>query len=410
MHIDQLKKYKKILILGYGAEGRVTEQYLKMYHPTCTIGIADMSQGHSYLNKQEEYDLVVKTPGIPKSLVTKPHTTATNIFFANKGDHIIVGVTGSKGKSTTASLIYHILKESGKAVYLAGNIGIPALQLLVTPHDPKAIVVYELSSYQLDDIAFSPHISVIVSLFPDHMNYHGSKEQYYEAKHAIIAHAKPEDYFIYNPEYKELRTWAQHTVAHSIPFETDFIPSTIPLIGQHNISNVCAAITVARLFHIPDSQSDRSVCTFKPLPHRLQKVGEFKGIIFYDDAISTTPESTIAALHALPKVKTVLLGGEDRGYDFDELARTLKKYGVETIVLFPPSGQRIFAAIDKAYSVLPTIYQTDSMEKAVRFAYAHTSAGSVCLLSSASPSYSLWKNFEEKGNQFQLFVSQIGNE
>ena len=178
MKLDQLKKYKKILILGYEKEGQATERFLKKYHPTALIGIADQKIDPNYLDEQNKYDLVIRSPGVPKHLITKPYTTATNIFFGNCQGKII-GVTGSKGKSTTASLIYSILKNAKKKVKLCGNIGRPMLLELLKPMSREDIFVCELSSYQLDDIEYSPHISVITNLFPEHMNYHGSIDVYY---------------------------------------------------------------------------------------------------------------------------------------------------------------------------------------------------------------------------------------
>lgn len=409
MILEELKKYKKILILGYGKEGKSTERYLKKYIPGCEIGIADKLEGENYLEKQKDYDLVIKTPGIQKEKIIRPYTTATNIFFANKGNNPVIGVTGSKGKSTTSSLISHILESSKFPVKLIGNIGKPALdELLEMPHE-KTYFVYELSSYQLDDIQFSPHISVIVSLFPEHMNYHGSESSYYEAKHTIIKQARPTDYYIYNPDVSLLKKWAEETVATAIPFEQDFIPTHLPLLGEHNKSNMRAAITVARLLGIADSVSEKAISSFKALPHRLENIGTYKDIIFYDDAISTTPESTIAAINALPPISTIFLGGEDRGYNFESLIQKLNEKNIRNVVFFPASGKKIKQGMEEYLQNFNTL-ETQSMEEAVRFAYKYTEKGTICLLSTASPSYSIWHNFEEKGKEFQLYVASVGNE
>ena len=408
MKIEELKG-KKIMILGYGQEGVATEQYLKKFLPDVHIEIRDKSMGEGYLEKQSDYDIVIKTPGIPKEHVTIPYTTATNLFFANKGKNLVIGVTGSKGKSTTASLIYDILKKAGKDVRLIGNIGKPALEVLMESSDYNRIYIYELSSYQLDDIKYSPHISVITTLFPEHMNYHGSTELYFAAKKHILDFVTPEDFFIFNPQNKLLATWADETKAQAVPFEKDFIPTESALKGEHNKDNIQAAITVARILKIEDSVSESAVRDFKPLPHRLQPVGTYNSITFYDDAISTSPESTIAALRAIANVKTILLGGENRGYSYRDLAKELQAKNVENVVLFPDSGAAILQEIKIHMHTLPRILQTATMEEAVRFAYSNTPPGGVCLLSTASPSYSLWKNFEQKGDQFQLFVRSLAH-
>ncbi len=401
---------KKVLILGYGIEGKGTEEYIRLTYPRMKIGTADEADGSDYLLEQQNYDFVIKTPGIPKKYVTKPYTTATNIFFETIPKNQIIGVTGSKGKSTTASLIAHILKESGKDVRLIGNIGVPALKSLLAPYSSETIFVYELSSYQLDDMQHSPHISVITSLFPEHIPYHGSVENYYEAKHSILTCADATDYFIYNNSYEILNRWAHHFQGKNIPVKAFQKKYDTKLVGTHNHDNIEAAFAVARLFAIPENDSLSSLKSFEPLPHRLENIGTFHEITFYDDAISTTPESTIAALHAISPVDTIFLGGENRGYDFHQLVVELQKYHVQNVVLFPDSGTDIELIIHKLNNYHPLIFHTSEMKEAVAFAYKNTKSGTICLLSTASPSYSVWKNFIEKGTLFQTFVKQYAKE
>ena len=394
---------KNTLILGHGKEGLASEAYLHKTYPNLDIGVADEATDTKYLDEQDRYDIALKTPGIPKKKVRAQYTTATNIFFSEwKGKTI--GVTGSKGKSTTASLIYVILKNAGLKVHLAGNIGVPMLDLL-SQHSEEDISVLELSSYQLDDIEFSPHIAVVTNLFPDHMDYHDGVERYYEAKKNIIRFQEGEDVFVYNPRVPELQKWVKDGRSKAMPFvDLPFDAKVISLLGEHNIDNVRAAVTVARLFDVPDKKIEEAVRSFKGLPHRLELVGEFNGILFYDDAISTTPESTIAALRAIPDVGTLFLGGNDRGYDFAELEKEVRSRNVKNIVLFPESGKRMFA--DRTGL---NIFETSDMKEAVEFAYKNTPHGSACLLSCASPSYGLWKNFEEKGDQFVALVKAMGD-
>lgn len=405
MKLDQLKKYKKILLLGYGKEGQATERFLKKYHRDALIGIADKKINTNYLGEQKNYDLIIRSPGIQKHLITRPYTTATNIFLANI-NNIVIGVTGTKGKSTTVSLIYSILKQAGKKAHLIGNIGKPMLDEMLKKIEKEDIFVCEFSSYQLDDIEYSPHISVVLDLFPEHMNYHGDVKNYYNAKKNIISHSTGNDYFIYNPEFEELKSWAKNSICKTIPFEQD-IPvknEDIPLIGKHNRENIKAAITAVRLLNVNNDTIVEAIRKFKPLPHRLQLIGKFKEITFYDDAISTTPQSTILAIESLKNIGTIFLGGTDRGYDFDKLVETVIDYKIPNIVLFPDSGEKIFELSKKATRI--NFFKTKSMEEAVKFAYKYTPAGKICLLSCASPSYSLWKNFEEKGDLFQFFVKK----
>ncbi len=394
---------KKALILGYGVEGKETERYLKQSLPHLVLGIADRSADAGYLDRQNEYDIAIKTPGIPKRLVTIPYTTATNIFFS-RIKNLTIGVTGTKGKSTTASLIHSILRAAKRKSLLLGNIGQPLLSAFSAPTDPDTVIVAELSSYQLEDIEYSPHIAVMLNLFSDHMDYHGSVAAYHDAKRNILRFQNERDFVVYKSRDARLSEWAQEGKANAVPFDTgeeEVYEST--LHGLHNADNVRAAVAVAKLLNISEEAIREGVRTFVPLPHRLERIGEFLGITFYDDAISTTPESTEAALEAILNVSTIFLGGEDRGYDFHGLERSIRKHGVKNIVLFPESGERMLTSTDGL-----TVLETRSMEEAVRFAYEQTPTGSVCLLSTASPSYSLWKNFEEKGDEFQRCVRKFG--
>lgn len=396
---------KNTAILGYGKEGKETEKYLKKNFPNLEVGILDQKTDKNYLRMQNNYDILVKTPGIPKNKIKIPYTTATNIFFSeikSRGNKII-GITGSKGKSTTASLIYHILKTAGKNVFLLGNIGAPMLSALLENTKDK-IFILELSSYQLDDIKYSPDIAVVTNLFREHMDYHKTESNYYLAKKNIIEFQRAEDLFVYNPKNKIMVGWAKNAKSKIIPFANK-IPlrdSEISLLGKHNKDNIKAAIATVKQFGVGDEALKSAIKSFKGLPHRLEFVGEFRNIKFYDDAISTTPESTIMAIEALKNIDTIFLGGQDRGYNFLQLEKKIKKYKINNIVLFPDSGKKIIKN-KKNFN----IFETKSMQEAVKFAFENTKPGKICLLSCASPSYSLWKNFEEKGDQFKEAIKNF---
>lgn len=396
---------KSALILGYGKEGQVTEQYIKKYFPRIQIAIADKTISEDYLERQNDFEVVIKTPGISKRQMVVPYITATNLFFSQV-KNTIIGVTGSKGKSTTSALIYSIFKEAGRKVRFLGNIGSPMLGALMKPVDPEEVFVLELSSYQLDDVRYSPHVAVVLNFFPEHMDYHGGVEEYYGAKQNIIKFQRRGDYLVYNDQDKRVKALIVGSKAHAIGFARDFDLSDIasPLRGPHNEENIRAVIAVARIFDISDKDIKRGIETFHPLPHRLECVGTFSGITFVDDAISTTPQSTMMALETIPNVGTIFLGGEDRGYDFDELEKCLRKKKIKNIVLFPDSGKRML----KSHKNL-NVLETASMQTAVAFAYAHTPPKMTCLLSTASPSYSVWKNFEEKGDQFHYWVKKLAS-
>lgn len=408
MTITELQTKKKIVLLGYGKEGQSTERFLQNHAPQAEIVIADQSRSADYLNLQTTGDLVIKTPGIPKRLVTVPYTTATNIFFANVSKPII-GVTGSKGKSTTSSLIAAMLQAGGKRVRLIGNIGVPALDAF----DEDALVdlyVMELSSYQLDDLERGPEVAVFTSFFPEHLDYHGSLEAYFQAKANIVRKGDKDQIFIYNAHYPELQELVADTPGSALPFvdEVPFSLEGLRLRGAHNLQNLYGAWTVAQEFSVTPQQAETAIRNFEPLPHRLTEVGTFRGVTFVDDAIASAPEAAIQALQSIPKVETMFLGGTDRGYVFDELAKMIDASGVRNIVLFPDTGEKIKAALLRHSAKSFAFFETESMEAAVRFAYEHTSVGMTCLLSTASPSYRLWKNFEHKGDEFTKWVKEFG--
>jgi UDP-N-acetylmuramoylalanine--D-glutamate ligase len=393
---------EKALIVGFGKEGTISQKYLQKFYPKLKIGVADQKQGSKYLDKQKNFDIAIKTPGIKKELITIPYTTATNMFFSKlKGKNIIIGVTGSKGKSTTSSLIFSMLKTAGKNVELLGNIGKPMLETLMKPVPKNNIFVLELSSYQLDDIVFSPDISVVTNLFNEHADYHGTVQKYHEAKKNIINFQSNKDYFVYNPHSKESRAWLKNYKGKAVPFSKEKLKTN--LLGAHNQKNIQAAVAAVKILGVKDADIKKALLKFKPLPHRLEFAGTFKGITFVNDANAAIPEAVIEAIEAVPKVATIFLGGTDRGYNFAQLERTVKKYKIKNIVLFPDSGNRMIKNPEGL-----NILKTRSMKEAVKFAYQYTPKGFTCLLSCGSPSYSLWKNFEEKGEQFKKYAKELG--
>ncbi len=437
--------FRPTLILGYGKEGQFAHDYLRQKYPRFKISIADKNplalkdknltifSGNKYLEAIKRHEVIIKSPGIsdwePEIIAAQNSgqeiTSITNMFLALYSRQTI-GVTGTKGKSTTASLIYEILKSAGKKVFLIGNIGFDPLEHLLSPFDKKKIFVYELSSYQLSTAKYSPHISLFINIFPDHLPYHHGFNNYFQAKSNLTNFQDKDDYFIFNRNYPALSRLGRRTRAQAIDYlkecslKNGFIyynrkkiiaRSKIQLLGDHNVENIMAAICATKLYKVSDSAIKKALRKFTNLEHRLEFVGTYKKISFYDDAISTTPESTLAALEVFKeKISTIILGGEDRGYKFSALAERLAELKAANIVLFPDSGQRIAAALKAAYQKAgknpPAMLSTTSMDEAVKFAYQKTKPGQICLLSTASPSYSLFKDFKEKGNLFKKAVKK----
>ncbi|MCX6798050.1 MAG: UDP-N-acetylmuramoyl-L-alanine--D-glutamate ligase [Candidatus Falkowbacteria bacterium] len=481
--------FRPTLILGYGHEGHFVHDYLKRLYPDFKIGIADQKKleikdknirlyyGLNYLRALNDYEVIIKSPGLSDRLPEiqaarnsgRIITTATNIFLDRYAGQTI-GITGTKGKSTTASLIYEILKAAGKKVALVGNIGYDPLKYMakeLSPEtignskkilnsrqtaDSKQIFVYELSSHQLSSADRSPHIALMINIFPDHLPYHQGFANYLSAKTNITRHQNAQDYFIFNHDYPALKKLAATTPAKSVNYlkkcsiksdclyysQEKIIPlSKIKLLGEHNLQNIMAAVCIAKLYGVSNAIIKRALAKFKNLAHRLEFVGEHQGLSFYDDAISTTPESTLAALQVFKeKIGAIILGGEDRGYNFTALAKEIVKLKIKNIVLLPANGVEIGAAIKRALKTAaknyratkdssaekntsflknvsaeaaPKFFSTSSLDAALKFIYKNTAPGRVVLLSTASPSYSLFKNFEDKGKKFQQAVKKYAN-
>ncbi len=433
---------KRVCILGFGKEGRAALAALRLHAPRASVVVADRNPasepgsshpvlfigGEDYLAKIPAADVVIKSPGIkPEPRIERWRTegkltSATALFVEEaiaKGA-LLVGVTGSKGKSTTSSLIFAMLEASGKDVSLVGNIGEPSIAHL-DEAKPGKVFVLEMSSYQLMELTRSPEIAVVTSFFPDHLDYHGSLEAYRDAKANIVRLQRSENVVFYAAESEGSKWIADHSPGERIPFSAEECPVQLTetnLLGEHNRSNIAGAYKAALRAGAVPAKAVAAIKAFRPLPHRLQSLGAHHGIEWIDDAISTTPESTIAALDALgDRVKTIILGGQDRGYDFGELAQRLKRSAVSTVILFPGSGPRIREAIEAA-TVPVTIVDADTMEDAVRIAREQTPATRnpqldtrhptldtpLVLLSTASPSYNMFKNFEEKGDRFRECV------
>lgn len=425
---------KRVCILGFGREGKAMLEAMEKHGIECEVTIADANPdieadnqkpktknhqtivGPDYLKDLDSFDVLIKSPGIPPNPQLNAHgsklSSSTAVFFDTVADSgaTVIGVTGSKGKSTTASLIHAILKEAGKDALLLGNVGEPAIAH-IDEVKKGTIVVLEMSSYQLADLHVSPHIAVVTSFFPEHLDYHGSLAAYLDAKKNIARHQKEDDVLFFPHASADAVEIAKQGEGRKIPFDASMAPVTIDetqLIGEHNLSNIAAAWAVAKEIGIKEAIAVKAITSFQGLPHRLQSLGMHHGLEWIDDAISTTPESTVAALDALnDRVATIILGGQDRGYDFTALAERIKESNIETVILFPGSGPRIKQALEEAGASV-TFHEASSMEEAVEFAKAQSpkpeARSPIVLLSTASPSYGMFRNFEDKGEQFKRLI------
>lgn len=444
MKLNELKN-KKILILGFGREGKDTYKFLRRLFPNKILGIGDEQEniklkiqssklyedkkikwhlGKNYLKSLKNYDLIIKSPGITihlpeieKAFKDKKITSQTEIFLENCPGKII-GITGSKGKGTTCSLIYKILKHSGLKVHLVGNIEKPSLHFLSST-DSKDIFVYEISSHQLYNLRKSPHVAVLLNIFPAHLDFFKNFQEYINTKQNITRYQKKSDYFIYNSKDVLVGKIAKTTNAQKIPIieKSNILKKInkikIPLIGNHNIQNIAAAITIAKLFKISDKDILESIKNFKPLPHRLEFIGIYKGIKFYNDSAATLPKPTIWALESLGKnVQTIFLGGHETNVDYSELEEKILKSKIKTIILFPPNGRKILKEIENKKNNENNeklkCFLVKNMKDAVKLAYQYTDKNKICLLSCASPSFGLFKNYKQRGNLFKKYIKLEG--
>ena len=418
MKISDLED-KRIIIFGFGREGQATLEILKKKLPGQKIVVTDeqvvdgldefvlLDQAIELANSNT---VIIKSPGIPphrpvvNSFIERGAkiTSATNLFFAErKNNGTIIGVTGTKGKSTTASLLAHTLKTGGLPAVLVGNIGVPMLSAVDALDD--SIFVIELSSYMLADLEIGPDIAVFLNLYEEHMDWHGSVADYHEAKWNITAKQGPGDLLIYNETSPVLTMLASRAPARQIPFQKidDPLLDNLKIKGEHNRENACAVLLVAELLGVTDEKIAEAFSTFKALPHRLEEIATVDGVLYVNDSISTTPQSAMAALGVYgAKGGAILLGGKDRGYDFSELAITLKDLS-DVQVLILPGGDRIAQALKKVDVNFVTV---ESLDSAVDWCHQNLKLNQVCLLSPASPSYGYFKNFEERGDKFRQAV------
>jgi len=426
----------KIAIAGYGVEGQESFKYWsKQAENEVTIvdekgsgaaipnGIASLV-GPDAFKKLQNFDLVIRTAGLaPNKIVTNGKVwSATNEFF-EKCPATIIGVTGSKGKGTTCSLIASILKEAGKKVWLVGNIGISALSVLdqITADD---IVVYELSSFQLWDLERSPQVAVVLFIEREHLDVHANMEEYVEAKAHITRHQIPGDILIYNAENQYSTLIAKSSVAQKIAYPSNesahvvdgwfyygqqqlVSVDTLSILGAHNIDNALAAINAIWPFTQDIQAIEGGLSDFVGLPHRLAYVASVNNVDYYDDSIATTPTSAIAALRAFAdKPKVIILGGSSKSSDFSELATELTRHNVYAIV-YGDEAIAMNAAFQAVHFFHYEIIKDATAEILTRKAAELAQPGGVVLLSPAAASFGLFKNYADRGEQFIAAVNGL---
>ena len=393
MKITEKLKSKRILLWGYGLEGKSTEKFINKY---CDVSELTVFQGKREDIDEDAYDYIIKSPGIVAWDLSDKFTSMTDLFLSEFSGQVI-GVTGTKGKSTTSSLLYTVLSGcTDRPTLLVGNIGLPALDYYGSITD-DTIIVFEMSCHQLAHAGISPHIAVFLNLYEEHLDYYKTMDKYFRAKANITLNQKPGDYLFVGDNVPALDTKAAKTViSYDDPMHFD-----MKLKGEHNQFNARFVYAIStQLFGCDPDKILESLREFTGLKHRMQFSGNYGGVDYYDDSISTIPEAAIAAVRSIPNAGTILLGGMDRNIDYDILIDFIREHGEYNYILMYKSGERIY----KEVGTLPCCRYTEDLQGAVALAKEITPSGKACILSPAAASYGYFKNFEERGDVFQQLI------
>lgn len=429
----------KIAILGYDVEGRASYDYFAAQGHELTI--CDQNPelvtppdavtvlGKHYLDDLNRFDLLVRTAGLPPKLILEKNpgvadkiTTQLNEFLRVCPTRNIIGVTGTKGKGTTSTLISMMLEAAGKTVHLGGNIGVAPFTFL-PELNPESWVVLELSSFQLIDLKVPIHIAVCLMVVPEHLDWHVNTEEYIQAKSQLFANQMPGDAAIYFAKNEISQQIAATGKGQKIPFYAapgavvdneaisingQIICKTdeLKLLGNHNWQNACAAVTAVWQID-KDITAMRSVLTsFSGLPHRLELVGEFNGVFYYDDSFGTTPETAIVAIQAFKDPKVVILGGSDKGASYDQLAKVVAKSNVRAALLIGNEADRIQNAL-QAQGFTNFMPGGNGMPEIVNTARSVSQPGYIVVLSPGCASFDMFKNYKQRGEKFTSAVQAL---
>lgn len=432
-------KDKKIAILGFGREGIATYTLIRKYLPNQDLVIIDSIDkseaeqvkndahvnfiyGENYLSNLDIYDYVIKTPGISLKDIdtTKTNITSEIELILEVAKDRVIGITGTKGKSTTSSLIYNILKENGVDTVFAGNIGIPVFSMLDQVTD-KTIFVIEMSSHQLEYLKISPHIGVVLNLFEDHLDHAGSVHHYHEIKMNMFKNQTKEDYMIYCSDneslYNMINTYNFKGKAYSINMKnkaTTYVKDNMVyyqenpafstdikrnLLGTHNLENILVAYTVSKILNLDDETTLNTISNFKSLEYRLECIGEVNQVKYYVDTLATIPFATKEAIEAIPNINTLIFGGMDRGISYEGFAEYLKSTSIEHFICMPTTGHKIGKELPSNRT-----YFVETLEEACKLAKEITKPQTACILSPAAASYEHFKNYAEKGDKYKEYI------
>lgn len=422
--LTELIKNKKILILGFGREGKSTLRELLKAGGYSKITISDQKEisaelpenvstvtGEGYLDCLDDYDVVFKSPGVvlkqPADEYKAFVTSEVDVFLEAYKEQVI-GVTGTKGKSTTSSLIAHVLNEAGKNVLFAGNIGIPVFDIWEEVK-PDSLIVLELSCHQLEYLRVAPHRAVLLNIYEDHLDHYGTREKYAAAKMNIYRKQSEEDCLYVNSEFVPGEEYLGKVIEVSLdemPFKSfDEFPDAT-LKGKHNLFNCGFAYLISKDLDIAYDIFASAVGSFKGLPHRLEFLGKRNNVDYYDDSISTTVNSAINAVESIENAGVLLLGGMERNLDYRDLIDYLVSCKLNSLVFMYESGKRMYGMYEEAPKGMeaPKAYLVKDLKEAVICAKKVVEEGKAVILSPAAASYDSFKNFEERGDVYKSLV------
>lgn len=470
MNISDLHN-KLVAVIGYGMEGKAVAQYLSdrgispvVFDEKEFSALSHEDQEHirqkgwngvfgpDCLKELRGYDVAFRSPGISlskpeiqKSISEGLVVTSQTKWFFEHCPARVVGVTGTKGKGTTSTLIARMLEsvaQSGKGVgkvFLTGNIGAVQPLEIVDTLQESDIVVFELSSFQLQDLHVSPHIGVVLMVTQEHLDYHADVEEYRQAKESIVAFQKESDFALINEDFSASVAIGQKGAGTKYFFSRhkklsagcyidgdtlvvkdvqgksfEFSVGDVHLRGKHNLENICAATLAATIVGVPWRNIEDVAKNFKGLEHRLEFVAAKNGVSFYNDSFSTTPETAIAAIRSFSEPLIVLLGGSSKNADFTELVDTLNEtVNVKSVVLIGEEGKRIHEIIERANEGggephFKIIVGSDDFTKVMNEqVFAEAKPGDVVLLSPACASFGMFKNYKDRGARFKELVTKL---
>lgn len=436
----------KIAIIGYAGQGQSSYEYwntpeneitIRDSNPALKVPDGAFAQlGDDYLANLDRFDLVIRTPSLhPSSIVKANPNTAnildkvhsnTNEFFKVCPTQNIIGVTGTKGKGTTSTLITRMLEAAGKRVHLGGNIGIPPLELLKNDIKPDDWVVLELANFQLIDLKHAPGIAVVLMVEPEHLDWHEDEEEYIAAKQQMFMNQGDDDIAIYYAKNNLSQSVADASMGIQVPYmekpgavvENDNIvidgqvvcrTNELKLLGKHNWQNVCAATTAVWQIVQDIEPIKHTALTFSGLPYRIELRKEIDGVRYYNDSFATGPGACKAAIEAIAEPKIMILGGFDRMLDLTNLAGVVSNpaNNVKHALLIGASANRLAAELQKNGFKNFSHCQAKTMTEIVSVASGKAQSGDAIVLSPAFASFDMFKNFEDRGNKFNDAIESL---